>query len=123
MDELFLYNSFLDRVSKILKVFSESCVYAVVCLKISAILLKQFGNGGHLKSRYENRNLISCRNCGRIDLKFGTDLHGDLLFQLLLFFFLSFSFTPPSPPSPPSPQKLKFFLKGESSFWEEHLLT
>jgi hypothetical protein len=27
--------------------------------------------------------------CGQIDLKFGRDLHVDLLFQYLLFFFLS----------------------------------
>jgi hypothetical protein len=29
--------------------------------------------------------------CGRIDLKFGKDLHVDLLFQFLFFFFLNSS--------------------------------
>jgi hypothetical protein len=35
-DVQFLFNSFLDKDSKVLKVFSESLVYAVLCLKISA---------------------------------------------------------------------------------------
>jgi hypothetical protein len=36
-------------------------------------------------------NIIFSAVCGQIDLKFGRDLLGDLLFQFLLFFFLSFS--------------------------------
>jgi hypothetical protein len=58
----FFLSFFFDRVSKILKVFSESCVYDALYLKISAFQLKQFGNGGHLKSSYENGNLISSIN-------------------------------------------------------------
>jgi hypothetical protein len=38
-------------------------------------------------------NVICSAICGWIDLKFGRDLHVDLLFQFLLFFFLA----PPSP--------------------------
>jgi hypothetical protein len=46
--------------------------------------------------------------CGWIDLKFGRDLHVDLLLQFLFFFFS----TPPlNLPSPPSPQNLKSSIR------------
>jgi hypothetical protein len=55
--------------------------------------------------------------CGWIDLKFGRDLHVDLLFQFLFFFFSTPPLIPPSPPSPPpSPHEIKsiYILKGYS---------
>ena len=59
-------------------VATESLVYNVLCLKISAFLLKLFGYGGHLKSKYENGDLISSKNF----LKF--HLH-DFHFHWVLF--------------------------------------
>jgi uncharacterized membrane protein YgcG len=59
-------------------------------------------------------NVIFSDVCGQIDLKFGGDLHVDLLFQFLLLFFSVPPLTPPSPPFPPpfspSPQNLNFFV-------------
>jgi hypothetical protein len=49
--------------------------------------------------------------CGRIDLKFGRDLHVNLLFPILVpsAFLLAPPLTPPPPPpTPPPPQKLNF---------------
>jgi hypothetical protein len=62
----FIYQCFFYKVSKILKVFFESLVYAVLCLKILAFYLKLFGNGSHLKPKYENGNLISSRTFSKV---------------------------------------------------------
>jgi hypothetical protein len=46
---------------------------------------------GLLVRNYITLNVIFSAVYGRIDLKFGRDLHIDLLFQFLFFFFLSSS--------------------------------
>jgi heme A synthase len=46
---------------------------------------------GRLVGPHITLNVIFSAVCERIDLKFGGDLHVYLLFQFLLFIFLSFS--------------------------------